>query len=98
MYRFVDLGALLGKHRPVSYEWKNRLKLKTLWELPIVLEESIEEYTSNEWSENRKMSICNPLDLESLGSWPTIYICPKNSQVAVRSSDRGDFGHNRLRS
>ena len=41
------------------------------------LEESI-EYTSNEWKhENRKMSTCNRLDLESsLGSWPTIM--PKN--------------------
>ena len=36
------------------------------------LEESI-EYTSNEWKQNRKMIRCNRLDLESLGSWPTIY-------------------------
>jgi hypothetical protein len=35
---------------------------------------AIEEYTSTEWKKNRKMmSTCNWLDLESLGSWPTIY-------------------------
>ena len=28
-------------------------------ELPIILEESIEYYTSNEWQQNRKMSTCN---------------------------------------
>ena len=36
--------------------------------LPIILEESIEEYTSNEWKPNRKMSTCNRLDLQTLGS------------------------------
>ena len=45
----------------------NWLKFKTSGDLPIVLEESI-EYTSNEWKQNRKMSTCDRLDLESLGS------------------------------
>ena len=52
----------------------NQLKFETSGELPIILEESI-EYTSNEWKQNRKMSTCHRLDLESLGSWPTM---PKN--------------------
>ena len=53
----------------------NRLKFKTSGELPVIWEESIEEYTSNEWKQNRKiMSTCNWLDLESHESWPTIYI------------------------
>ena len=52
----------------------NRLKFKTSGYLPIILEESI-KYTSNEWKQNRKMSTCNQLDLESLGSCPTM---PKN--------------------
>ena len=51
----------------------NWLKLETLRNLLIILEESIEEYTSNEQSKNRKMSTCNQLDLESHGSRPTIY-------------------------
>ena len=52
---------------------RNRLKFKTSQNLPIVLEEPI-EYTSNERKhQNRKMSTCNRLDLESLGSWPTLY-------------------------
>ena len=38
----------------------------------ISLEESI-EYISNEWKKNRKISTCNSLDLESLGSWPILY-------------------------
>ena len=50
----------------------NRLKFKTSGELPIVLEEYVEEYTLNEWKQHRKMSTCNRLDLESLGSWPTL--------------------------
>ena len=50
----------------------NQLTLETSRELSIVLEESIDEYTSNEWKQNRKMSTCNRLDLESLGSWPTM--------------------------
>jgi hypothetical protein len=47
-----------------------RLKMETLRELPIILEEFIEEYTSNERKQqNRKMmSTCNRLNLESLGS------------------------------
>ena len=51
----------------------NRLKFKTRGELPTILEESIEYYTSNELERNRKMSTRNRLDLESLGSWPTLY-------------------------
>ena len=53
----------------------NRLKLETSGELPINLEESMEEYTSNKWKKNWKMmSTCyNRLDWESLGPWPTIY-------------------------
>ena len=54
----------------------NRLKVETSGgELPIILEESVEEYTSsNEWKHNWKMmSTCNQLDSESLGPWPTIY-------------------------
>ena len=59
----------------------NRLKFKTSRELPVIWEESIEEYTSNEWKQNRKiMSTCNRLDLESLGSWPIVYIWPKTSR------------------
>ena len=47
----------------------NRLKfIKTPGELPNILEESVEEYTSNEWEAKQKMSIYNRLDLESLGS------------------------------
>ena len=56
----------------------NWLKLENSGELPIILEESI-EYTSNEWKRNRKLSTCNHrLDLESLGSWPTLY-APKTN-------------------
>jgi hypothetical protein len=50
----------------------NQLKIETLGELPIVLEESI-GYV--QWIQrNRKILTCNRLDLESLGSWPTIYM------------------------
>jgi hypothetical protein len=52
----------------------NRLKFKTSGELLIILDDSI-EYTSNEGKQNRKMPTCNQLDLESLGSRPTM---PKN--------------------
>ena len=51
---------------------KNQLKLETLGGLRIVLEESIER-ASNERKQNRKMTTCNRLDLELLGSWPTLY-------------------------
>ena len=53
----------------------NQLKFEISGELSIILEKSAEEYTSNEWQQNWKMSTCNRLDLESLGSWPTM---PKN--------------------
>ena len=49
----------------------NRLRLETSGGLPIILEESI-EYISNEWKQNWNMSTCHQLDLESLGSWPTM--------------------------
>ena len=43
----------------------NRLKLETLGELPIILEESIEEYISNEWKQNWKMLVRNdPVEFE----------------------------------
>ena len=61
-----------GKNRRLSLR-NNRLKFKALGNLLTILKESI-EYTSNEWKhKNRKMSTCNRLDLESLGSWPTLY-------------------------
>ena len=59
----------------LSLRNNNRLKLETSTNLPIILEESIEEYTFNKWKQNRMMSTCNQLDLESLGSWHTM---PKN--------------------
>ena len=49
----------------------NRLKFKSLGELRIILEKSIEEYTSNEWKQNRKMSTWNWLGLKSPESWLT---------------------------
>ena len=52
----------------------NQLKFETSGELSIILEESLEEYTTSvEWKHNRKMSTCNRLDLKSLGCGPTIY-------------------------
>ena len=63
----------------VSYRWtgwlilrNNRLKFVTSGDLSIILEESM-EYTSSEWKQNRMMSTCNRSDLESLGSWTTVY-------------------------
>jgi hypothetical protein len=56
----------------------NRLKLKTSGNLPMLVffeEESIQECTSNEWKQNRKMSTCNRLDVGLLGSWSSM---PKN--------------------
>jgi hypothetical protein len=60
----------------------NRLKLETSGELWIILEESMKEYIMNESKQNRKMSTCNWLDLESL-SILTDYICPKTSRALV---------------
>ena len=51
---------------------KHRLRFETSGELPTILEESI-EYASIEWKQKWKMSTCNRLNLESLGSWPTLY-------------------------
>ena len=60
----------------------NRLKLETSRELPIVLEESIEEYASSSYNKNRKMSTCDRLDLGI--TWTlTDYICPKTSWALV---------------
>ena len=75
----IVFTTLLGKNRqfvtdePIEFK-KNQLEFKGSKKLPINLEDSI-EYTSNEWKQNRKMSTSNRLDLESLGSWPTM---PKN--------------------
>ena len=67
----------------------NRLKFETSRTLAIILEESI-EYTLNEWKkQNRKMSTFNRLDLESLGSWPTLYAL-KLPRTLVRLNDRGE--------
>ena len=46
----------------------NRWKLKTSRELPIILEESIEHTPSNEIKQTQKISTCNWLELEPLGS------------------------------
>ena len=56
----------------------------------LILVESI-EYTSNAWKQDRKMSTCNRLDWESLGSWPTM---PKNSPGTGFSTPRprGSWG------
>ena len=64
------IGGWLQMNRLSSRN--NWLKFKISGNLPIILEESI-EYTSNEWKQNRKMSTCDCLDLESLASWPTLY-------------------------
>ena len=57
----------------VSYRWTNWVWKITSRELPIILKESLKEYTSIEWKQNRKMSTCNRLHLEWHGSWPTLY-------------------------
>ena len=64
-----------------------------------VLEESI-EYTSNEWKhlQNRKMSTCNQLDLESRGSWPTMaknftVVGPHCGASLVESVEHMFFSH-----
>ena len=65
----------------VSYRWTGWVWGISGWssrlsgELVIILEESVEYYTSNEWKQKRKMSTCNRLDSESHGSWLTM---PKN--------------------
>ena len=59
----------------------NRLKFETSGELPIILGESIDEYTSNEWKRNRKMSTCNqPLDLDCVD---LDRLCPKTSRALL---------------
>ena len=68
----------------VSYKWTGWVWETTGWvqDFKIFtdhLEESIEEYTSNEWKhQNRKMSTCNQLDFESLGSCPPTLHMPIN--------------------
>jgi hypothetical protein len=54
----------------------NRLKFKTPRKLPIILEEFIKEYTPNLIKEDRRMSTCNQLNLQTLGSQPISM--PKN--------------------
>ena len=67
----------------------NRLKLETSGELPIILEESIEEYTLNKWKhQNRKMSTgTNRLDFESLARISTDSICPKTNFPGTSEKD-----------
>ena len=60
----------------------NRLNFKTPGNLPIILEESM-ECTSNEWKQNRKMSKCNRLEIESLN---LDRLCPKTSQALTPTS------------
>ena len=68
----------------VSYKWTGWVWETTGWvqDFKIFtdhLEESIEEYTSNEWKhQTRKMSTCNQLDFESLGSCPPTLHMPIN--------------------
>ena len=59
----------------------NQLSLRTYWlkfetsgKSPTILEESV-ECILDEFRKPQKMSTCNRLDLETLGSWP---IMPKN--------------------
>ena len=54
----------LVAHEPVEFE--------TSREPPIILEESVEDYTSNERKQTERRQNVNRLDLESLGSWPTM--------------------------
>jgi hypothetical protein len=59
----------LVTYEPVESFISNQLKFRTLEKIPIILKESMKEYTSNERKQqNRKISTCNRLDLESLGS------------------------------
>jgi hypothetical protein len=56
----------------------NMLKFKTLGEFLIDLEGSMEEYTLNEWKQNRTMSTCNRLDSKSTNyaqktSWALVF-------------------------
>ena len=54
------------------FSWRsNRLKFKTTENLPIILEEFI-EYTPNLIKEKWRMSTCNWLDLQTLGSQPVM--------------------------
>ena len=64
-------GSLLQMNR-LSLR-NNRLNFKTVGKLPVILEEFI-EYTPISIKENRRMSTCNLLDLQTLGSQP---IMPK---------------------
>ena len=60
----------------------NQLKFKTAWNLPIILEEIDRIYPY--WlKENRRMSTCNMLDLQTLESQ---LIMPKNLPITVHSS------------
>lgn len=52
----------------------SRWKCETLGDLTIIVEESMEEYTFEEWKQNRKMSTCKRLDLGSLARILSDYI------------------------
>ena len=80
--RRSDLEAGLGENPAVTYRWSG-----WVWELTDCSSKlqgrntdhfrGIHKiYTSHEWQQNRKMSTCNRLDSESLGSWPPTM--PKN--------------------
>ena len=66
--------AVYDRMNRLSLLQMNRLKFKTARKLPIILEEFIEIYP-NLIKENRRMSTCNRLDLQTLGSQP---VMPKN--------------------
>ena len=75
----------------------NQLKFKTSGGIMILLDES-REYTSIGWKQHRKMSTCNRLDSESLGSWPTTM--PKNFPGTAASHKFhvwSDYGREGLR-
>ena len=63
----------------------NRLKFFKTWgDLPIVWEESIEEYTSNEWKhQNWKMWTCNQPARFRIPRTLTNYKCPKTSHAPM---------------
>jgi hypothetical protein len=68
---------MIGENRqfvtdePVSLR-NNRVKIETGGKSPIVLKEFIEEYTPLTIKENRRMTTCNQLDLQTLGSQLTM--------------------------
>ena len=72
-------STMNGENRPLVTDEpvqlrNSRLKFKTSGKLPIISEESV-EYTSHYQSALRKITTCNRLDLETLGSR---LLMPKN--------------------